>query len=131
MPATPKAPGERVRRNKDQPQWRTLPAAQKFRKPPARATWSKPTRDWWAAIWRSPMASQWLESDVFELLYLGDLMELPKKSAEHYAEIRQLKDRFGLNPKARRGLMWHVPLEGADEDTGTTQTSNVRRLRAV
>jgi hypothetical protein len=101
----PHSQGARRARSPEQgsAEWRSLPAAPSFRKPPPRTTWSKPTKDWWAAIWRSPMATQWLESDVFELLYLGDLMELPKKSAEHYAEIRQLKDRFGLNPKARRG----------------------------
>jgi hypothetical protein len=78
------------------------------------------------------MSTQWLESDVFELLYLGDLMELPKKSAEHYAEIRQLKDRFGLNPKARRALMWHVPLSDEGESLEeAVKPSNVRRLRAV
>jgi hypothetical protein len=132
MAPAPKAPGERVRRNRDQPNWRSLPTAPTFKKPVARPKWSKPTKDWWAAIWRSPMATQWLESDVFELLYLGDLMELPKKSAEHYAEIRQLKDRFGLNPKARRALMWNVPL--ADEGESLEEAvkpSNVRRLRAV
>ena len=130
MPAQPKPPGTRVRRNVGQQQWRTLPPAVQFRKPIAPRRWSKETKEWWAIIWRSPMATQWLESDVPELIYLGDLMELPKKSAEHYAEIRQLKDRFGLNPKARRALMWHVPTE-VDEGEEQSRPSNVRRLRAV
>lgn len=132
MAPAPKAPGERVRRNTDQPKWRTLPPATTFRKPPAPTRWSKKTKDWWKLIWRSPMATQWIESDVPELEYLGDLMELEKKSAEHYAEIRQLKDRFGLNPKARRALMWHVPIGDERESLEeAVRPSNVRRLRAV
>ena len=133
MAPAPKAPGERVRRNRDQPTWRTLPPAPAFRKPTAPTRWSKKTKDWWKLIWRSPMATQWIESDVPELEYLGDLMELEKKRAEHYGEIRQLKDRFGLNPKARRSLMWHVPSadEGSQEDITAPLAANVRRLRAV
>lgn len=75
------------------------------------------------------MATLWIETDVPELAYLGDLMELPKKSAEHYAEIRQLKDRYGLNPKARKALFWHIPLE--DDAEAERPMPKVRQLRAV
>lgn len=134
MAPQPKAPGHRVRRNVNQAQWQTLEPAPKITKAPKCPTdWSKETKEWWAIIWRSPMASMWIEADVPELHYLGSLIELPKKSAEHIAEIRQLKDRFGLNPKARRALMWNVPIGDADAgDLSEALTpSNLRRLKAV
>lgn len=132
MAPSPKPPGQRVRRNKDQPTWKTLPAAAAAVAPPAPEHWSAATAAWWAAIWRSPMATLWIESDISNLLGLGDLMELPKKSAEHYAEIRQMRAHYGLTPASRKSLMWHIP--AADEVLDGEQSaaeSNVRKLRAI
>jgi len=124
-----KPPGQRVRRNKDQPKWQTLPAAARFTPPPAPAHWSEQTRDWWRLIWASPMATVWIESDVPNLVALGDLMELPKKSAEHYAEIRQMRAHYGLTPASRKSLMWLIPAN--DEDAEEQPVAKVRALRAV
>lgn len=131
MAPSPKPPGQRVRRNKDQPQWKTLPAARPFTPPDAPEQWSEATRDWWERIWASPMATLWIDSDVPNLLGLGDLMELPKKSAEHYAEIRQMRAHYGLTPASRKSLMWNITQAEADEESELAPASNVRRLRAV
>lgn len=125
-----KAPGERVRRNKDQSAWKELATAARAVAPPAPEHWSERRREWWASIWRSPMAALWIESDVFNLLDLGDLMELEKKSADHHSEIRQMRTHYGLTPAARKSLFWHVPME--DEVSGDERpVAKVRRLRAV
>lgn len=130
MPAHPKPPGQRRRQNSNQPTWRTLPAASPAVAPPAPERWSEATRAWWDAIWASPMATLWIQSDVPNLLGLGDLMELERKSAEHYAEIRQMRAHYGLTPASRKSLMWHIP--AADEgDAEAEPAPKVRRLRAV
>ena len=76
------------------------------------------------------MAAQWIESDTFNLLDLGEIMELPKKSAEHYGEIRQKLSHYGLTPASRKTLFWDVPIEGETVEE-EKPASNVRRLRAV
>lgn len=133
MAPQPKPPGTRVRRNKDQPQWKTLPAAAAASTPAAPDYWSEGTKDWWRRIWASPMASLWIDADIPNLFELGDLIEHPRKSAMHYQEIRQMKACYGLTPASRRALMWNVPAadeEGA-EDEVPAAASNVRKLRAV
>jgi hypothetical protein len=133
MAPAPKAPGARVRRNTNQPQWKHLAAARPATPPPAPEHWSDWRKEWWRAIWRSPMAVLWIESDVFNLLDLGEIMELPKKSAEHYGEIRQKLSHYGLTPASRKTLFWDVPIEGetVEEKKDDDNDDNVRRLRAV
>jgi len=131
MAPSPKPPGQRVRRNKDQPTWKTLPSARSFDPPAAPEHWSDATKDWWERIWASPMATLWIDSDIPNLLGLGDLMELPKKSAEHYAEIRQMRAHYGLTPASRKSLMWSIPQEDEATEEAEKQASTVRRLRAV
>ena len=126
-----KPPGQRVRRNKDQPQWKMLPAAPAATAPDAPEHWSEQRKAWWASIWKSPMASLWIESDIFNLLDLGEMMELPKKSAEHHAEIRQMRAHYGLTPASRKSLMWSIPQEDEATEEAEKQASTVRRLRAV
>jgi hypothetical protein len=127
-----KPPGQRVRRNKDAPQWKTLDAAAPATPPPAPEHWSAETVEWWRLIWESPMAKIWIQSDVPNLRALGELMELPKKSAEHYAEIRQMRAHYGLTPASRKSLMWNIPLEDAPAaEAEEPKQSNVRRMRAV
>jgi len=130
MPPMTKLPGARVRRNKQQANWRGLPAEGRDGDAPAcPESWSDETRDWWEIIWRSPMATIWLESDVPALIRLGNLLELPKQTALIIGEIRQIEDRFGLSPKSRRMLQWLI--EPPDESEGEEPVAPVRRLRAV
>lgn len=129
MAPSPKPPGQRVRRNRDAPQWRTLESAAPAVAPAAPDHWSAATREWWRVIWLSPMAKLWIDSDVPNLLALGELMELPKKSAEHYAEIRQMRAHYGLTPASRKSLMWLIP--PAEEEESEEPVTRKRHLRAV
>src|SRR4051812_14288629 len=109
MPALPAEPGARRRRNLNQSQWRGLPAdGRKGRAPACPPKWSKATKDWWKIIWRSPMATVWLESDIPALTLLGDLRNMAEPTAAILGEIRQIEDRFGLSPKSRRMLQWQI-----------------------
>lgn len=130
MAPSPKAPGQRVRRNKDQSQWKTLATAKAAVAPAAPEHWSDRRKKWWRAIWRSPMAALWIESDVFNLLDLGDLMEKPTKTGDIHAEIRQMRTHYGLTPASRKSLFWDVPIEGETVED-EKPAPNVRRLRAV
>ena len=126
MPGVPpKDPSKRLRRNKATTR-STLPAtapavgmgAQR-QTPTLQGSGSleKSTREWWRIVWASPMASEWIATDVLgltRLAYLLDLIAKGEGSAALMQEIRQQEDRFGLSPLARRRLEWQVPLEGAD-----------------
>lgn len=134
MPPLPKPPGQRVRRNLDNPTWKHLAPAKPFKTPPAARGWSASTKKWWKLIWESPMRPMWLESDVPALIRLGHLLEIQatgKISAEMVAEIRQIEDRFGLSPKSRRQLQWFIPLEEPDAEQSVETEAKVRHLKAV
>ncbi len=122
----PKPSELRQRRNK-KPGAATLPATTdrkvpslpllKYRHPDnpdqfIRHTWHRLTRAWWRRIWTSPMASQWLETDVDGLGRLALLID-------HYynghlslaSEIRLQEARWGLTPVDRARLQWTVERE--------------------
>lgn len=73
------------------------------------------TRTYWKVIWASPMAAQWLESDIQPLLRLAILVDqfwtTPTK--ELAADIAKHEARFGLTPLDRMRLQWK--LEAAPE----------------
>jgi hypothetical protein len=64
----------------------------------------------WAHAWASPMASQWLETDVDALgrvaLLWDDFYQEP--DVKLMAEIRLQEQRFGLSPLDRSRLQWEV-----------------------
>lgn len=108
----PKPAAQRRRRNKAPAPVRLSAEASAKRKTPTlpgAARYSKATRAWWATVWASPMAAVWLEADVPALVHLAGLVDLlgqGEVTAMVLAEIRQLEDRFGLSPLARRRLQW-------------------------
>lgn len=133
MPPQPKPPGQRRRRNSGQPQWKELPADGRQGAPPPLppAEWLDSTRDWWKAIWASPMATVWLDADVPALVRLAQMIDQCNRdnvSGEFLSEIRQLEDRFGLSPKARKGLFWEVAQAEVIE---MPPQKKERKLRAV
>ncbi len=105
--------------------------------PRKRPAWLASTRAWWASVWHSPMAAEYLDVDRFALERLARLIDeggrRPLKVGE-LAAIVSLEDRFGLTPRSRRMLGWAV-LDAADvatrEPPVVGRGSNVRRLRAV
>lgn len=134
MAPLPKTPGARVRRNVNQQTWKALPAGKPFKHPPdvpASLKWTATTKKWWKLIWDSPMAAVWLESDVPALIRLGELINLPKKSALIVGEIRQIEDRFGLSPKSRRALQWEISNADDAEEASPRAGARERHLKAV
>jgi hypothetical protein len=69
----------------------------------------------WRDLWSTPQAVAWERfrwaRTVARYCRLEALLERDVKepmSAEKLAEVRQLEDRLGLNPKAMRLLLWEV-----------------------
>jgi hypothetical protein len=80
-------------------------------KPPERE-WRPETRAWWEAIWTSPCAALWEPYDVVGLLRTAGLVDefwrtplASERLPEIAAELRELEDRYGLNPLARARLL--------------------------
>ena len=81
-----------------------------------RRRWHIQTLAWWTSIWQSPMATEFLESDVHGLVMLAELWDafwkMPAKETRKRAalaqEIRMQGQRFGLSPIDRRRLQWEV-----------------------
>jgi hypothetical protein len=72
--------------------------------------------EWWESVWRSPMASEYLDADMRGGLYLlADLHERRWREREDAtalvklaSEIRLQEVRFGLSPVDRSRLQWEV-----------------------
>ncbi len=132
-PATPKPPGQRRRRNADQAAWRSLPAAGRDGKVPAlpgASKLGKTARDWWATVWTSPMSNVYLAADIPALTRAAGLVAKAasgEASGTELGELRQLEDRFGLSPLARRRLQWEI--ERADDRPAPVPVSNDREAR--
>lgn len=63
----------------------------------------------WAAVWASPMATEFLDADVHGLFVLADLWDMYwKGDRDRAAEIRLQEQRFGLSSLDRRRLQWEV-----------------------
>jgi len=114
MPRYPKPDAERRNSNRPAFEWTILPAEGRPGPPPrlpAGRKWSSSTRSWWKALWRSPQAVCWAPDDP-ELHRLALLHEVVWAAAVPpvglLAEMRQIEDRHGLNPKAMLQLRWMV-----------------------
>lgn len=131
MPAIPKDPSTRARRNKTSTA-ATLAADPSIEAPelPGDA-WHTMTRSWWADIWSSPMAPEFDDSDkhgLFLLAFLVNDFWLADSTGDRMklaAEIRQQGQRFGLSPIDRRRLQWQI------EKTEEEQAKGNRRRTAT
>ena len=109
----PKDPILRQRRNRTSTR-AVLPAERRERKRapqlPRNQDWHKLTRAWWRDVWRSPMASEYLQVDLHGLYMLAALLDRfwQAPSTALAAEIRQQRQCFGLTPIDRRRLQWEV-----------------------
>lgn len=77
---------------------------------PDRRRWHVLTTAAWNHAWRSPMASQWLETDKDALGRLALLWDefYQRPDSKVLAEIRLQEQRFGLSPLDRSRLQWEV-----------------------
>lgn len=88
---------------------------------PARAAaeWHPETVAWWRAVWSSPMANEWDDSDLHNVLVVALLYddiwmaETAKQRKDALAEYRLQRADLGLSPYARRRLEWTI--ETAEE----------------
>lgn len=73
-------------------------------------TWHPLTVTAWRHAWRSPMASQWLETDADAIGRLALLWDAFYKDPDGDAlkEIRLQSSLFGLSPLDRTRLQWEV-----------------------
>lgn len=152
MPPDPKPPSRRRRRNavagEGKLAKRRTDTAPEL---PKGFAWLEWTREYWATIWDSPMATRWMVPyDVPALVRLAKLQEraLVDDDRKVLSEIRQLEDRFGLSPRGRRLLGWELddepetpdasapeqPSSAGESDAssaGEQRPIDPRRLRAV
>lgn len=103
---------------------------------PARTedVWHPMVVEWWESVWRSPMASEYLDADMKGGLYLlAELHQLrwtaesPTSLIEAAKEIRLAEVRFGLSPIDRRRLQWEV--ERAETAVAKTEARRGRKGR--
>lgn len=77
---------------------------------PAKVAWNPMTLSWWATVWDSPMAGEWVDADVPGLTALAFLVDefWRTGAAGTAAEIRLQQREYGLSPFARRALQWEI-----------------------
>ncbi len=108
MPSDVPKPVEQ-RRNRNPKQagdWILLPEGGRKGPVPSCAGYgfSKATQAWWRSIWRSPMATQWVDGDIPYLAELGILRErLLDGKISVASEVRLRSNEFGLSPAGRPG----------------------------
>ena len=97
----------------------------------ATGAWSPETREWWERIWRSPVATQWIEVDEHGLREIALLRDQSRRqpSPTLLREIRLREDAYGLSPMSRRRLRWEIGPEGGAE-VRPLQT-RIRRVQAI
>jgi hypothetical protein len=138
MPPAPK-PGA-VGRHKVAYDWLSLPAeGRKGRAPsmPDVASWDAVARRHWAALWRMPQAVAWEAQGAHEFVarlvaLRSEFRSTPTPALS--AEMRQLEDRLGLNPKAMLQLRWRIAADEVADRRAPAQPagSSARdRLRAI
>ena len=113
MPTIPKDPALRQRRNKVSTRATLSVDVESKRKAPPlpkHRQWQRLTRVWWKDVWRSPMAPEFLQSDIHGLYLLAELVDRfwTEPSIQLAVEIRLQRQCFGLTPIDRRRLQWEV-----------------------
>lgn len=84
------------------------------------------TRTWWATIWDSPIAGEWVDADVPGLVALAQLVEDFWRAdaadrAKRHAEVRMASREYGLSPFSRRQLQWEIKrIEGVRPPVAST-----------
>lgn len=124
MPTTPKR--NPARRNKSVTK-ATLTRDHNVEMPPlpGDADWHDLTVDWWADIWASPMAPEFVGSDIHGLYVLAKLVDAfwKEPSTALAAEIRLQRQCFGLTPIDRRRLQWEIERTEEAQEKGHKRRS--------
>jgi hypothetical protein len=84
--------------------------------------WNPQVKAWWARLWSSPMAAEYIEADLDALFMLASLKDefwtRSPGNGKLAGEIRQEEARFGLTPLDRRRLEWGLDKPPEDDDDG-------------
>lgn len=115
MPPTPKDPSVRARRNKSSTR-AVLSVEHDVKRPPLprNVVWHPMVKRWWADIWASPMAPEYVDSDINGLFRVAMLhndfwnAETAKERAEVQVRLEKADVDYGTNPMARRRLEWQI-----------------------
>jgi hypothetical protein len=129
----PKDPSARARRNKVSTSSR-IAIDPKLKVPalPDGVDWHPMTDRWWADIWASPMAPEYVEADHHGMFRIAMLVndfwtaDNAKSRAEVQIRLEKADADFGTNPMARRRLQWEVERTEDAQAAGKT-----RRARAA
>ena len=128
MPGPPPDPNA-VRRNKRAPGAELPPAGRQGDPPPV----PKGIDLWpagveiWRELWSLPQAVEWERMHAHRVV--ARYCSMSDSDEPDLAELRQLEDRLGLNPKAMRALMWTIGVpESAEVAAQTAKSSRERRL---
>lgn len=72
--------------------------------------WHPLTLEWWQHVWESPMAGEYLQTDVDGLGRLAILVDAfyRKPNPNLLKEVRLQEARFGFSPVDRARLQWEV-----------------------
>lgn len=105
--------------------------APKLPRCPNEGRWHKMARQWWAAVWTSPMSSEFLDGDIPALFRLVVLVDAfwKEPNIKIGAEIRMLEREFGLTPLSRRRLEWSVVQ--AEESKDKFEQRRVQRATVI
>lgn len=92
-------------------------------------TWHALTLAWWEHVFTSPMAGQYLSTDVDGLGRIAVLVDdFYKGNLSLMAEIRLQETRFGLSPLDRSRLQWEIrPSQPGPVAVPPAQAAPVRR----
>lgn len=95
---------------------------------PAEESWRDLSIAWWATIWASPMAEEWVDADVPGLVALAFLVDEFWRTGnrEIAAEIRMQQREYGLSPLSRRSLQWEI-IRVKRAERGQPEATPVRR----
>lgn len=81
---------------------------------PEGVVWHPMVLRWWKDIWASPMAPEYVDSDVNGLFRVAMLYndfwtaETAKERAEIQVRLEKADADYGTNPMARRRLEWQI-----------------------
>jgi len=129
----PKHPSQRRNRAKSAP-WPKLTTNPhiEFEVPQPPEDWTEYAKEFYWTMWSSPMAATYTLADlpaIRLLVSLADAINDGLRSGPKMAEFRQLSDRYGLSPMARRHL--HFEIEKANPDLPKDYSPGERWLRAA
>jgi len=136
----PKKPKLRQRRNKDVTArifQEKKPITNIPELPKRRRKWREETIAWWKDIWESPMAPEFIQSDIHQLYILADLIDQYWRdqakgkgaSPALATEIRLQRQCFGLTPIDRRRLQWEIEKGEAASIKGQKRREKGRKTK--